>query len=57
MQSIVQVFGEEFLQHVGAPCPGPRALAFHKITGWDASAGGFRYDGPYADRLPDWTSS
>ena len=44
MQSVVQVFAEEFRAHVGSPCPLPRDLTFHKIARWDARAGAFRYD-------------
>jgi NADH-quinone oxidoreductase subunit F len=57
MQSLVQVFGDEFRGHLGASCPYPRELTFHKIVGWDAAAGRFGYDTAYADKLPDWTSS
>ncbi len=55
MQSLVQVFGHEFASHVGRSCPLPRALPFHKIVDWDASAGRFAYDLAYATKQPDWT--
>ena len=46
MQSLVQVFDEEFRRHVGRPCPLPRELPFHKIVDRDAS-GRFVYDADY----------
>ncbi|HYY79432.1 MAG TPA: NADH-ubiquinone oxidoreductase-F iron-sulfur binding region domain-containing protein [Actinomycetes bacterium] len=55
MQSLVQLFGDEFAGHVGRPCPLPRELPFHKIVDWDAEAGRFAYDLAYADKQPDWT--
>jgi NADH-quinone oxidoreductase subunit F len=55
MQSLVQVFGEEFARHIGRSCPLPRELPFHKIVDWDATAARFAYDLAYADRQPDWT--
>jgi NADH-quinone oxidoreductase subunit F len=57
MQSLVQVFGDEFRGHVGRSCPLPRELPFHKIVDWDATAGRFAYDLAYAQRQPDWTYS
>jgi NADH:ubiquinone oxidoreductase subunit F (NADH-binding) len=56
MQSVVQVFGEEFARHVGSACPLPRELPFHKIVDFDPDAGRFVYDPDYASRRPDWTS-
>ncbi len=55
MQSLVQVFGEEFGSHVGGVCPLPRELSFHKIVDWDATAGRFVYDETYASKRSDWT--
>ena len=55
MQSLVQVFAEEFRSHVGGACPRPRELAFHKIVDWDAVASRFLYDGAYASKQSDWT--
>ena len=55
MQSLVQVFSDEFTSHIGRPCPLPRALPFHKIVDWDASAERFAYDLAYATKQPDWT--
>jgi NADH-quinone oxidoreductase subunit F len=57
VQSVVQVFGDEFRAHLGSPCPRPRDLVFHKIAGWDPATQAFRYDTAYTDRQPDWTSS
>jgi NADH-quinone oxidoreductase subunit F len=54
MQSLVQVFDDEFRQHVGRPCPLPRELPFHKIVDRDAS-GRFVYDEDYVHKQPDWT--
>ena len=55
MQSLLQVFGEEFGSHVGGSCPLPRELPLHQLVDWDATAGRFVYDLAYADRQPDWT--
>ena len=56
MQSLVQVFGEEFRGHLGRSCPLPRRLPFHKIVDWDATAGRFVYDPTYDHtKQPDWT--
>ena len=55
MQSLVQVFGEEFRGHLGRSCPRPRQLPFHKIVDWDATAGRFVYDPTYDQKQPDWT--
>jgi NADH-quinone oxidoreductase subunit F len=57
IQSVVQVFGDEFRGHLGTVCALTRELTFHKIVGWDAENGRFRYDLAYAGRQPDWTSS
>jgi NADH-quinone oxidoreductase subunit F len=55
MQSVVQVFADEFRAHVGTPCPLPRDLPFHKIVGWDPTMNRFEYDLAYASKRPDWT--
>ena len=55
IQSLVQVFADEFLAHVGTPCPLPRDLPFHKIVAWEPTINRFRYDPAYADKQPDWT--
>jgi NADH-quinone oxidoreductase subunit F len=55
MQSVIQVFRDEFLAHVGTSCPLPRELTFHKIVDWDPATSRFRYDLTYAKKQPDWT--
>jgi NADH-quinone oxidoreductase subunit F len=55
VQSVVQVFAEEFHRHVGGTCPLPRELIFHKIVDWHAAAGRFLYDEAYASKRSDWT--
>jgi NADH-quinone oxidoreductase subunit F len=55
VQSLVQVFAEEFRSHVGASCALPRELTFHKIVDWDADADRFVYDSGYQNKQPDWT--
>ncbi len=55
MQSVVQVFADEFRTHIGGSCPLPRDLTFHKIVDWDQSAGRFVYDLTYASKQADWT--
>jgi NADH-quinone oxidoreductase subunit F len=55
VQSLVQVFAQEFGGHVGAACPLPRDLTFHKIVDWDQAAGRFLYDLTYASKQADWT--
>jgi NADH-quinone oxidoreductase subunit F len=55
MQSLVQVFADEFASHIGGSCPLPRELTLHKITDWDQAAGRFLYDPTYASKQADWT--
>jgi NADH-quinone oxidoreductase subunit F len=55
MQSLVQVFAEEFRRHIGTSCPLPRQLPFHKIVDWDQDAAQFVYDSTYGEKQPDWT--
>jgi NADH:ubiquinone oxidoreductase subunit F (NADH-binding) len=55
MQSVVQVFSDEFRAHLGASCPRPRDLPFQKIVDWDQAAERFVYDATYAQKQPDWT--
>jgi NADH-quinone oxidoreductase subunit F len=55
MQSLVQVFADEFRAHLGTSCPLPRDLTFHKIVDWDPTTNRFRYDLTYASKQPDWT--
>jgi NADH-quinone oxidoreductase subunit F len=57
IQSVVQVFAEEFLEHLGTSCSVSRELPFHKIVGWNAEASRFTYDLTYARKQPDWTST
>jgi NADH-quinone oxidoreductase subunit F len=54
-QSTVQVFGPEFAEHFGGPCPRPRDLLVPKIVDFDGKAGDFVYDERYARKRPDWT--
>jgi NADH-quinone oxidoreductase subunit F len=55
IQSLVQVFAEEFRGHVGQVCPLPRELTFHKIIDWDGAKERFVYDQNYEWKQPDWT--
>ena len=55
IQSLVQVFGDDFRRHSGGSCPYPRELPFHKIVDRDATTERFIYDEGYATRQPDWT--
>jgi NADH:ubiquinone oxidoreductase subunit F (NADH-binding) len=55
IQSLVQVFANEFRGHVGRACPLPRELVFHKIVDWDAANERFVYDESYERKRPDWT--
>jgi len=55
IQSLVQVFGDDFRRHAGDGCPFPRVLEFQKIVDWDATSGTFVYDETYANKQPDWT--
>jgi NADH-quinone oxidoreductase subunit F len=57
VQSVAQLFADEFRAHVGRACPLPRSIPFHKIAGWDAEAGRFSYDETYDTRQPDWTNA
>ena len=54
-QSAVQVFGSEFAEHLGRPCPRPRDLPVPKIVDFDEHAGDFRLDERYHLKQPDWT--
>lgn len=55
VQSVVQLFADEFRQHIGASCPRPRELPFHKIVDWDPGDRRFSYDLSYPRKQPDWT--
>jgi NADH-quinone oxidoreductase subunit F len=54
-QSAIQVFGPEFAEHFGRPCPRPRFLPVPKIVDFDERAGKFRLDERYHLKQPDWT--
>jgi NADH-quinone oxidoreductase subunit F len=53
-QSAVRVFGEEFAEHFGHPCPRPREIPVPKIADVDEH-GAFVYDDRYHLKQPDWT--
>jgi len=53
-QSAVRVFGEEFAEHFGRPCPRPREIPVPKIADVDEH-GAFVYDDRYHLKQPDWT--
>ena len=55
IQSLVQVFADEFRGHIGHVCPLPRELTFHKIIDWDGATERFVYDQNYEWKQPDWT--
>jgi NADH-quinone oxidoreductase subunit F len=57
IQSLVQVFTDEFREHVGAGCPRPRDLVFHKIVDLDPATQRFVYDPTYGSTQPDWTTA
>jgi len=55
IQSLVQVFADEFRGHIGHVCPLPRELTFHKIIDWEGATQRFVYDQNYERKQPDWT--
>jgi NADH-quinone oxidoreductase subunit F len=55
VQSLLQLFWPEFLEHGSGPCPRPRELRFPKLVDYDEEAGRFLYDERYARKRPDWT--
>jgi NADH:ubiquinone oxidoreductase subunit F (NADH-binding) len=55
IQSLAQVFADEFRSHIGHVCPLPRDLTFHKIIDWDGATERFVYDQNYEWKQPDWT--
>ena len=57
IQSLVQVFSDEFRSHLTTPCDRPRELVFHKIVDWDPAGERFVYDETYERKQPDWTYS
>lgn len=54
-QSLLQVFAEEFGEHVGRRCGRHRDLVVPKLVDFDADARRFVYDEAYRRRRPDWT--
>lgn len=54
-QSAVQLFGEEFVAHLGRPCPSDRDILVPKIADFDEDAGAFTLDERYSRKQPDWT--
>jgi NADH-quinone oxidoreductase subunit F len=56
MQSLFQVFAEEFEVHERRPCERHRdGLVLPKIVEFDEAAGRFRYDDTYGRKRADWT--
>jgi NADH-quinone oxidoreductase subunit F len=55
VQSLLQLYPDEFAGHVGRPCPNDRELVLHKIVDWDEGSGRFRYDHAYRRKRADWT--
>jgi NADH-quinone oxidoreductase subunit F len=55
VQSAVQVFGSEFVEHFGGGCPRPRDIPVPKIVDLDDQTGAFVYDRRYRLKRPDWT--
>jgi NADH:ubiquinone oxidoreductase subunit F (NADH-binding) len=55
VQSAVQLFGDEFAEHLGRGCPRPRPIRVPKLVDFDEAAGRFVYDERYDLKQPDWT--
>jgi NADH-quinone oxidoreductase subunit F len=55
VQSAIRMFGGEFREHLGRPCPTPRDLPLPKLVDFDEQAGRFVYDDRYRLKRPDWT--
>ena len=55
IQSAVQTFGQEFVDHLGRGCPRPRDIQVPKMVDFDEAGGGFVYDERYRLKQPDWT--
>lgn len=55
VQSAIQLFGGEFREHLGRPCPSSRDLPLPKLVDFDEEAGRFVYDDRYRLKRPDWT--
>jgi NADH-quinone oxidoreductase subunit F len=47
VQSLMQQFRDEFVEHIGRPCPFARRIVFPKIVDLDESSGRFVYDEAY----------
>jgi NADH:ubiquinone oxidoreductase subunit F (NADH-binding) len=55
VQSAIQVFGREFVDHLGRGCSRPRDIPVPKMVDFDEPAGTFLYDERYRLKQPDWT--
>lgn len=55
VQSAIQVFGQEFVDHFGRGCSRPRDIPIPKMVDFDETAGTFLYDERYRLKQPDWT--
>jgi NADH:ubiquinone oxidoreductase subunit F (NADH-binding) len=55
VQSAVQTFGRELVEHFRRGCPRPREIQVPKMVDFDEGAGGFVYDERYRMKQPDWT--
>jgi len=55
VQGAIRLFEEEFVAHLGRPCPLPRELPLPKLTDIDDRTGRFVYDDRYHLKRPNWT--
>ncbi|MDQ4005902.1 MAG: SLBB domain-containing protein [Actinomycetota bacterium] len=55
VQSAIQTFGQEFVDHFGRGCPRPREIPVPKMVDFDEATGTFVYDERYRLKQPDWT--
>jgi NADH-quinone oxidoreductase subunit F len=55
VQSAIHEFEAEFREHLGRPCPRPRALPLPKLVEFDEEGGRFVCDDRYRLKRPDWT--
>jgi NADH:ubiquinone oxidoreductase subunit F (NADH-binding) len=55
VQSAVQLFGQEFAEHLGRGCQSSRRIRVPKLVDFDEAAGRFTYDERYNLKQPDWT--
>jgi NADH:ubiquinone oxidoreductase subunit F (NADH-binding) len=53
--SVLDLFGAEFEEHLGWPCPRPRDLPVPKLVDFDERGRRFVYDEEYRRKLPDWS--